>query len=59
MTYEEFMKNRMAMKEEDQKKIDNYINLVNETTNAEREKRLNPEMDNYYNRRNFTDLLAE
>lgn len=59
MTYDEFMKNRMDMKEKDREEIDNYINLVNKTTNAEREKRQNPEMANYYNRRNFTDLLAD
>lgn len=58
-TLEEFHQQQADKRATNIREIDDYINLVNDANQRNRTSTVNPIVDNYYNRRNFTDLLAE
>lgn len=58
-TLEEFHQQQADKRATNIREIDDYINLVNDANQRNRASTVNPIVDNYYNRRNFTDLLAE
>ena len=58
-TVEEFKAEKQWNIDRAKQEIDDYIGMVNKANQSNREQTVNPIVANYYNRRNFTDLLAE
>ena len=58
-TAEQIRAENQEFRDTSKREIDDYINLVNNANQSNRARTVNPIVDNYYNRRNFTDLLAE
>jgi alpha-D-ribose 1-methylphosphonate 5-triphosphate diphosphatase PhnM len=59
MTLEEYRARNKEERETNKKEIDEYIKMVNDANQRNRSNTVNPIVDNYYSRRNFTDLLAD
>ena len=59
MTDEEIKAQNQQLRDTNKQEIDDYIRLVNDANQRNRASTVNPVVQNYYNRRDFTDLLAE
>lgn len=58
-TAEQIRAENQQFRDTARREIDDYIWLVNDANQRNRTSTVNPIVDNYYQRRNFTDLLAE